>query len=116
MPGCSFELSTIFRQAESELVDLLQDVRYGRVSDQSMKLLRQLQRPLRPPEGIVPTLLFSTNRRVDEINKEKLARLPGKALTFRAIDDGKEPHLSQIRKNCLAEDQLSLKVRTRVVG
>lgn len=77
LSGCCFELSTIFRQAENKLQNLLQDVRYGRVSTASMQMLNFLSRDIKPPEGIVPTLLYSTNFKVDEINIQQLNRLPG---------------------------------------
>ena len=97
----------MFRQAEEPLVDLLNDVRYGKASAGSLKLLRELGRELSPPEGIEPTLLFATNDRVDRMNQQKLQQLAGKEEhVFEATDTGVEPFLGQLRKNCLAEQKV----------
>ena len=106
--GICLELSKVFRQAEEPLVELLNDVRYGRASAGSLKLLIELGRELRPPEGIEPTLLFATNDRVDRMNQQKLQQLAGKEEhVFEATDTGVEPFLGQLRKNCLAEQKVS---------
>jgi len=108
--GCCYELSKVFRQAEEPLVALLNDVRYGKASAGSLRLLRELGRELQPPEGIEPTLLFATNERVDRMNQKKLESLAGKEEhVFEATDTGVEPFLGQLRKSCLAEQ----KVRSR---
>ncbi len=105
--GCCYELSKVFRQAEEPLVELLNDVRYGMASAGSLKLLRELGRELRPPEGIEPTLLFATNAQVDRMNQKKLQSLAGKEEhVFEATDTGVEPFLGQLRKNCLAEQKV----------
>lgn len=46
-PGHTFELSRIFRQADEQLVALLNDVRVGRLSQPSLRLLNELKRPVR---------------------------------------------------------------------
>lgn len=46
-PGHTFELSRIFRQADEKLVALLNDVRVGRLSQPSLRLLNELKRPVR---------------------------------------------------------------------
>lgn len=113
--GSMFELSTVFRQAETQLVDLLSDVRYGALSRSSIDLLHSMNRELQPPPGIEPTLLFSTNSRVDEINCRKLGGIQSKEWTFTATDEGKDPFLSQIRKNCIADYVLRLKAGAQVM-
>lgn len=75
---------------------LLNDVRKGQLSQPSHALLRELARPLRPPAGIEPTLLFPTNERVDAVNAQRLAQLPGAEWVYDADDAGSEPHLSQV--------------------
>jgi ATP-dependent DNA helicase PIF1 len=114
--GCCFELSTVFRQAEQRLVELLSDVRYAQLSNASVTLLRELARELAPPEGIEPTLLFGTNERVDAVNKRRLQQLEPPEHVFNATDSGKEPFISQMRKNCIAEDRLVLRTGAQVGG
>jgi len=113
--GHTFELTRIFRQAEEPLVALLNDVRKGQLSQPSLQLLHRLARPLAMPAGIEPTLLFATNDRVDALNAQRLAQLPGPERVYAAEDAGQEPHLSQMRKNCLAEARLRLKEGAQVM-
>jgi CHASE2 domain-containing sensor protein len=72
-------------------------VRKGQLSEPSRALLRRLARPLAPPQGIEPTLLFATNEKVDALNAQKLAQLPGPERVYEAEDEGQEPHLTQVR-------------------
>lgn len=51
-PEDHFELSTVFRTAEERLVNMLEEVRYGRPSNQTVQLLQSLSRPLTMPEGL----------------------------------------------------------------
>jgi ATP-dependent DNA helicase PIF1 len=113
--GHTFELTRIFRQAEEPLVALLNDVRKGQLSQPSLKLLHSLARPLAMPAGIEPTLLFATNDKVDALNAQRLAQLPGPERVYDAEDAGQEPHLTQMRKNCLAEARLRLKEGAQVM-
>lgn len=78
-------------------MELLNDVRRGQLSHTSLGLLRHLTRPISPPEGIEPTLLFATNERVDAINAQKLAQLPGPERIYDADDAGQEPFIGQVR-------------------
>ncbi|TFJ84312.1 hypothetical protein NSK_004303 [Nannochloropsis salina CCMP1776] len=115
-PESCYELTRVFRQAEKPLVALLNDVRYGRASAESIALLQELSRDLKPPPGIEPTLLFATNNRVDEMNQQKLGLLAGaEEHVFQATDSGVEPFLGQLRKNCLAESRLRLRIGAQVM-
>lgn len=114
-PGESiFELETIFRQVEKSLVEALGEVRYGKASQKTINLFSRLQRELKPPEGIDPTKLLSKNADVNLINKAFLDKLPGDPVEFEADDDGKEPHIGQLKKNCIAEEKLLLKIDAQV--
>ena len=114
--GSTFELSRIFRQSEEGLVGLLNDVRYGNVSDKSLRLLRELNREIKPPNGIEATHLFATNASVDSMNQRKLQELQGKEEhIFEAEDSGADPHLSNLRKNCIAEQRLRLRDGAQVM-
>lgn len=113
-PESIFELETIFRQAEKSLVEALGEVRYGKASQKTINLFSRLQRELKPPEGIDPTKLLSKNVDVNMINKSFLDKLPGEPVAFKADDWGSEPHVGQLRKNCIAEEQLLLKVDAQV--
>jgi len=63
-------LTQIYRQKEPKLVNLLNEIRFGEVSDESQEILKNLeQEPNFPDDGIKATLLVSTNDEKDGINK-----------------------------------------------
>jgi hypothetical protein len=78
----------------------------------------KLERPLTPPEGVEPTLLFSNNSRVNEYNQRKLQSLPGPGHSYTARDTGEQNELRSLQKNCLADFKLvrPLPSRWRVRG
>lgn len=75
-----------FRHGEiSSLSRLLLDVRRGIVRDWQEAVLRQrLNATLPTQDGIEPTIMYSRNADVDRINAERLAALPGEAVSFSA--------------------------------
>jgi ATP-dependent DNA helicase PIF1 len=123
------ELETVFRQHNREFIDALQDIRKGRVTQQTMNYLRQnCERPLPPIDeyGIRPTLLHSTNVNVNRENLVDLNRLPGETIVYKAIDEVevekgvgkwavKPLQNSQFFRTCIAEGELQLKVNAQVM-
>eukprot|EP00929_Paragymnodinium_shiwhaense_P041518 TRINITY_DN21553_c0_g2_i2.p1 TRINITY_DN21553_c0_g2~~TRINITY_DN21553_c0_g2_i2.p1 ORF type:complete len:617 (-),score=127.56 TRINITY_DN21553_c0_g2_i2:277-2127(-) len=83
---CCVELTTVYRQSDQALLKLLHEVRSNNISEASVELLRRLARPLQIHDSILPTRLLPVNSQVDRINHEHLARLPGEAREYRAID------------------------------
>ena len=55
------------------------------------QLLEDCDRELPLVDGITPTVLFSKNENVDDLNDGELAALPGESRTFIAHDD---PHVN----------------------
>ncbi len=66
---------------------------------------------------IRPTKLFSTNNDVDSYNLKELQRLQieDKTVQFNAIDDGRDPYLSQLRAGTKAPQMLMLKLGAQVM-
>jgi ATP-dependent DNA helicase PIF1 len=105
-------LRTVVRQSgDTRFIGLLNEIRVGRCSDESSKVLGacHVSRKPVPKDGVLPTKLCVTcvlepnlshrcivrrmslhryckNQNVDEENNTHLARLPGDARTFDAID------------------------------
>ncbi len=68
------ELRTFFRQQDPRYIRILQEIREGRVSEESVDTLRQ--RMVRPdPTGVPPTQLFPLRAKVDSINSTCYGRL-----------------------------------------
>ena len=85
------ELATVFRQADRRFVAALDEVRRGAPGALADAVFGRecadgVAPPLRAAGGIRPTLLFATNAKVDELNRDELDRLAGGARAFRARD------------------------------
>ena len=106
-------LSTIFRQQDEHYVQILNQVREGVVSTESVRLLQHLSRPLCAclrDEGvrIIPTVLKCMNVDVDAINKRELAELREPITTFRASNQGRTSLWPQLEHMCPADSVLDL--------
>ncbi|KAG8738003.1 hypothetical protein FRC10_007417 [Ceratobasidium sp. 414] len=92
----TIRLTKVFRQAQPEFVNLLNDLREGVVSPQSEGLLQLLSRKVRYRDGIQPTELFPHRFAADDANRKRLEQLKGEKIIFRAADtpgkdaDGKD--------------------------
>ncbi len=109
-------LDQVFRQRETMFLNILHELRRGEVSAGSRELLAAKARAYssRPPVadgGVMPTVLYSTNRDVDRINAEELERLTSPVQEFQAADEG--PHIAQL-KNMRAPELLKLKEGAQV--
>jgi len=87
----SCRLGKVFRQTDKAFVDVLDEVRYGQVSRQSIKLLEsRLDQPA-PDETVVETKLFARKQGVSEYNNSKLQALDIKTeRTFKSKDTCKK--------------------------
>lgn len=65
---------------------MLNDMRIGKVSEPSARLLRSLARPVVYLDEIIPTEIFPLRRYVDACNKRHLDRLAGEFITFKSRD------------------------------
>jgi very-short-patch-repair endonuclease len=59
--------------------------------------------------------LHSHNKNVDEINMNKLAKLPGKEFTFKMIVQGRKNLVENLIKSCLSPEILKLKQDAKVI-
>ncbi|ONH64862.1 ATP-dependent DNA helicase RRM3 [Cyberlindnera fabianii] len=71
-------LHKVFRQADSEFVDILNCVRIADVNDEVSRQLIELSREVVYEDGIQPTELYPTRYEVENSNKRRLAQLTGK--------------------------------------
>jgi len=122
------ELTTVFRQEDRVFVNALSELRLGKVSSSTSKLLQTCVRELEVTDGIEPTLLFATNSDVDTINSKKLEQLPGQSFMYTsadhiAVDDSVTPAryveaqalLQNALDTCQAHYQFSLKFGAQVL-
>lgn len=113
----SYELVEIFRQKDPRLINLLSDIRYGTISDETNRLLTSLRRNINLPRGIVPTQLVPVNSTADAINIRELEKLtPEPAVTYVANDWGADAYaLDMLDKITLFPERLPLRVGAQVM-
>ena len=112
-----FELLDIFRQKDERLITLLNNIRYGEISDSTIRLINTLKRDIRPPSGIVASMLVPVNSRADAINGMELEKLsPQPSYVYQANDWAADAYtLELIPKLTLFPDRLPLRVGAQVM-
>ena len=108
-PDHKIVLTEIFRQRDPLFTRILNEIRLGKVTDESENIIKSLCREL--DVGLDPTELYSLRNEVDESNKRKLTELVGKEYHYDAIDSGDVAKL----KDMLAPVKLTIKVGAQVM-
>lgn len=105
------ELNKIHRQRDAEFTSMLNDIRTGNPSDQTLERLnRRLDPGFDPPSGEYWIRLTTHNHQSDSINREKMDALKGKSMIFKAEIDGNYPESAYP-----AETELRLKKGAQVM-
>lgn len=104
------------RQSEDNaLTDILIAMRSGDLRrNHAEKLLGRMN--VEAPEGQVVTKLYTTNRDVDNINNQKLAKIPGKAHAYSQETSGSRHFIDVLKRSILAAPILYLKVGAQVMS
>ncbi|KAF8749153.1 ATP-dependent DNA helicase [Rhizoctonia solani] len=113
----TFNLSKVFRQKDPRFVDMLNEMRFGRLTPSSIRTFYELSRSI-PDDGIQATELFPRREDVDRSNNSRMAALPGKEESFPARDAGTitDPlQRDKMLQNFMAPKELSLKVNAQVM-
>lgn len=89
----SLELTKVFRQADSDFIDILSEIRRGIANEATIHRLRAAAQAAKDfsgdeDDGIRPTKLFTHRASVDEINSRHLEELPGDLVRIQAYDSG----------------------------
>jgi ATP-dependent DNA helicase PIF1 len=79
-----FHLTTIHRQSDPVFQQILTEARFGRLSQQSIAVLKTRHGLSFEGQEIKPTMLFTRRAEVDSINARHLAALKGERRTFQA--------------------------------
>ncbi|GMK58938.1 hypothetical protein CspeluHIS016_0603800 [Cutaneotrichosporon spelunceum] len=111
-------LSKVFRQKDERFVNMLNEMRFGRLTPESIETFRKLDRPIPCPDGIVPTELFPRREDVDRSNMTRIQSLPTDRHTYPAQDGGVIQDKNQREKmlsNFMAPPSLELRVGAQVM-
>jgi ATP-dependent DNA helicase PIF1 len=111
-------LHHVFRQKDPKFAGMLNEMREGRLSENSITEFRKLSRPLPMEDQLVATELFPTRVEVDKANRERLGLLQGANFTFDAVDGGtiqEKAFRDKLLANCLAPETIVLKKGAQVM-
>jgi ATP-dependent exoDNAse (exonuclease V) alpha subunit len=111
----TFVLKEVFRQKDSRFIQLLDNLRFGRIEQDDLEILRNRYTAKDANASIRPTILGTHNRQIEEINYENLKMLPSKEHEFKAVFEGDEMKFDFLRKNCIAPESLKLKIGAQVM-
>jgi len=96
-----------FRQDDSRLIGILDDIRSGEISATSHALLES--RHEKELSTSTPTRLYTHNLDVDRINQQELDKLEGTPKVFSCDHKGTEKNIEKIFKSSLVLETLTLK-------
>jgi len=93
------------RQSDPEFLDILTNMRSGKLTEEQKARLLECQTK-EPPK----TILFTHNADVDHINRVELAKIEGNSRTYNMQSSGIDFLVENLKKNCLSPEKLELKV------
>ncbi|KUI62559.1 ATP-dependent DNA helicase PIF1 [Cytospora mali] len=94
---------------------MLNEMRLGRISDQTVATFKQLSRPLSFEDGLEVTELFPTRQEVENSNQKRLRDLPGEVHRYEALDSGDPSIRDRLLGNMMAPKVLELKKGAQVM-
>jgi ATP-dependent DNA helicase PIF1 len=124
----TIKLSNVFRQKDQgmspshallilEFVTMLNEMRLGMLSKESIRKFKELQRIPKFDDNIEPTELFATRKEVDTANNLRMHSLSGSTHSFRAEEGGDmlSPQRDRLLENCMAPQAIELKKDVQVM-
>ncbi|CAI4480681.1 CIH_collapsed_G0020860.mRNA.1.CDS.1 [Saccharomyces cerevisiae] len=101
--------------ADNKLIDILNAIRYGELTVDIAKTIRNLNRDIDYADGIAPTELYATRREVELSNVKKLQSLPGDLYEFKAVDNAPERYQAILDSSLMVEKVVALKEDAQVM-
>ncbi|OHW93542.1 DNA repair and recombination protein pif1 [Colletotrichum incanum] len=108
-------LTQVFRQRDPVFANMLNEMRLGRISEETVQAFRKLTRPIVSDDGLEVTELFPTRYEVENANQGRLRNLPGKTYRFDAADSGDPQIRDKLLQNMMAPKSIDLKVGAQVM-
>lgn len=105
-------LSEQFRQDDDNLSSLLNAIRSGDVDDGHYEMLQEKTMTPHIDDHIK---LYTHNENVDRINEEAFGKIQGEVRTYHMITKGRASIIEGLKKNCLADEILQLKINAKVI-
>jgi len=103
-----------FRHSDTDLIKILDEIREGCVSPDSMEIFEGCYKR-KFPGNFKVTRLYTHNADVDRINEQELDQLEGETVFFDSYNDGAKKHQERIFKTSLVSPELKLKIGALVI-
>jgi hypothetical protein len=100
-------LKTIVRTEDSRLLDVLAEVRAGRVTEQVSRFLNE--RTVKESFEFEGTRLFPHRETTERHNLARLARIPGETRTFETVYSGNEKSVNDLKRHAPVPELIQLK-------
>ncbi|ODH21035.1 hypothetical protein ACO22_05738 [Paracoccidioides brasiliensis] len=97
-------LTQVFRQKDPKFASMLNEIRLGKLSQETIDAFKQLSRPLNFHDALEATELFPTRLEVENANSARMNRLSGETMVYTAVDGGtmqNEAQRSQLLADCV---------------
>ncbi|MFT5878248.1 MAG: ATP-dependent exoDNAse (exonuclease V) alpha subunit [Dokdonia sp.] len=107
-------LTEQYRQSNNSLNSILNEIRTGNVSRNSLLHLESASNTILP-NHFEPTKLYTHNTDVDRINKAALLKLAGATKLFKAKTTGNPKILESFKKSVQASELIDLKIGAKVM-
>ena len=105
-------LTDQFRQTDTKLNDILNEIRSASVSSRSIEMLLARNTEIDAEE---PTRLYTHNLDVDRINSQHMAEIKGRKKSFKATVKGNLKLAETIKRSIMAPESLELKKDAKVM-
>ncbi|GAA5841864.1 hypothetical protein JCM3766R1_005592 [Sporobolomyces carnicolor] len=112
-------LTQVFRQKDTTFIDMLNEMRFGQLTADSISKFKGLSREL-TYNGVEPTELFPMRHQVDSANQNRLRALRGEEVEFKSEDWAGDKSADQMKSdtylnNFMAPERLVLKIGAQVM-
>ncbi|QSZ37191.1 hypothetical protein DSL72_009285 [Monilinia vaccinii-corymbosi] len=111
-------LTQVFRQKDPVFANMLNEMRLGKVSQDTIKAFAGMKRAINYEDDLTATELFPTRNEVENSNTSRLRSLHGKSYRFEAIDSGSITDLGvrdKLLSNMMAPKSIELKKGAQVM-
>ncbi|KAA8567812.1 hypothetical protein EYC84_008267 [Monilinia fructicola] len=111
-------LTEVFRQKDPVFANMLNEMRLGRVSQDTIRAFAGMKRAINYEDDLTATELFPTRGEVENSNTFRLRSLHGKSYRFNAIDSGSisdEGVREKLLSNMMAPKSIELKKGAQVM-